>query len=94
MITSKEIMEEIDQALKQFGEYTYGDKGAWEVMDVEKIAERLKDMSAEEILSTLGEVEKNHRWPQPFLSDLIVSLQDWMDPKAEELFNSEFFGKY
>ena len=94
MITSREIIDQIDKALKQFGEYSYLDKGAEEVMDVGKISARLKDMSVIEILTVLEEVEKEHRLPEPFLSEVIMSLQDWQDPKADELFKSELFNRY
>ena len=94
MITAKEIIDEIDKALKQFGEYSYLDKGAEEVMSVGKISTRLKDMSAIEIVTVLEEVEKEHRLPEPFLSAVIMSLQDWQDPKADELFKSELFNRY
>jgi hypothetical protein len=94
MITSKEIIDEINYALKQFGEYTYNDKGAREVMDLEPITEELKTMSAEDVLKVLTEVETNHPNPEPFLYSIICSLDSWKDPNADVLFDSELFAKY
>jgi flavoprotein len=94
MLTALEIMKEIDQSLEMFGEYTYLDKGASEVMDIERIAEELKKMSVGEILLTLNEVENNHRCPGPFLSSVMLTLQEWVGPEADEFFDSEIAGKY
>lgn len=94
MITADEIMKEIDHALKQFGEYTYIDKGADEVMDVTKISNELKKMRVSEIIEVLKEVEEKHRMPEAFLSAIVMSLDGWEDPKADELFQTELFNKY
>jgi hypothetical protein len=95
MITAKEIMGKIDEALKMFGEYTYGDKGANEVMDIAEISNSLKDMTAFDIVSLLEEVEEKSSFStRPFLQAIISSLADWDDPKADILFESELFNKY
>jgi len=44
MITAEEILKELSEALRQFGEYNYLDKGAEEVMDVSGIVTRLKEL--------------------------------------------------
>jgi len=93
-ITAKEIIEKIDEALKQFGEYNYEDKGAREVMDLGEIAKRLKEMDASEIVAVLTEVEKNHRYPEPFLRDIISSLDNWEDPRTNEIFESDLFQRH
>ena len=36
-ITAKECIKKIDEALKEFGRYSYYDKGAEEVMDIPAI---------------------------------------------------------
>jgi hypothetical protein len=46
--TVQELHDEVLLALKQFGEYTFGDKGAAEVMDVSGLAERTRQASAVE----------------------------------------------
>lgn len=93
MITSKEIISEIKSALKMFGEYTYYDKGAREVMDVSKIVESLKEMEVKDILTVLAEVEKN-KHSAPCLQEICYQFQDWDSPKTDALFESELFQKY
>jgi hypothetical protein len=48
-ILSKEIIKEIKTGLKQFGEYSYYDKGAFEVMEVDAFVEKMKLLSKEEL---------------------------------------------
>lgn len=93
-ITAKECIKLINQALKQFGEYSYGDKGASEVMDIDDIASRLQTMTAKEIIAVLTEVEQKHKNPDPFISDVLYALQSWDSKEAEELFNSQIAQEY
>jgi len=93
-ITAKEIMEKIDKALKQFGEYNYFDKSANEIMDISEIYSRLKDLPAEKIISILEDVNKNHNAPGPFLEAITLSFQDEEGEKVDELFKSEIFNEY
>jgi len=109
-ITAKECIKRIDEALYEFGRYSYYDKGADEVMDIPDVVLELKGMTKDEILSVLTEVSKyEHAKPflcavltevskyehaKPFLCAVIGSLDDWKNPMAEELFESELFQKY
>ena len=92
-ITAKECIKRIDEALKEFGRYSYYDKGADEVMDIPDVVLELKGMTKDEILSVLTEVSKHER-ANPFLCAVIGSLDDWKNPMANELFESELFQKY
>lgn len=94
MITAKDIIEEIDEALRMFGEYTYGDKGAEEVMDIPGIANRLKEHTGEEIIAILTEIVAKHRYPDPCLTSILYRLQDWQSPEAEILFDSSICDEY
>ena len=93
-ITAEEIMKQIDEALRSFGEYTYEDKGAEEVMDVYSIVNSLKEMQTKEILTVLQTVEKEHKCAGRLLTAIAMSLQEWQDPRADELFESELFQEY
>jgi len=86
-ITAKECIKRIDEALKEFGRYSYYDKGADEVMDIPDVVLELKGMTKDEILSVLTEVSK-YEHAKPFLCAVIGSLDDWKNPIAEELFGS------
>jgi hypothetical protein len=53
------IMDRLDDALKTFGSYTFGDKGPHEVMDIRSIKNQLKDFTIVEIGSILSQVLDN-----------------------------------
>lgn len=69
-------------ALKMFGEYTFGDKGAHEVMHMEPLAEKYKALPAEEAAKVLWEVytSKEHKGHGGQLAgEIIGCLQDWKE---------------
>jgi len=85
MITAKEITAEIKQAIKQFGEYSYHDKGPQEVMDVDAIRGRMSDMSAEQIADMLAEVRGYHKASgegERFVETMLCLLDDRRDLDA------------
>lgn len=55
-----DIMEEIDDALIQFGHYTFSDKGPWEVMDISTLVYKLKSKPVSEIANILKQVLDNY----------------------------------
>jgi hypothetical protein len=55
-----DIMKEIDDALIQFGQYTFDDKGPWEVMDIGTFVYKLKSMSVKEVATILSQVLDNY----------------------------------
>jgi len=97
MITAQNIMRQIDEALTMFGEYTYGDKGAEEVMDVDGITTELRAMSNDDILAVLKEVESKHRNPDPLLTAVagrLINIEEGIDPKMDELAKDPFWDEY
>lgn len=59
MITSTEILEKLDEALKKFGTYSFDDKGPDEVMDIDSIVKQLKILTPEQAGSILKEVSSS-----------------------------------
>ena len=55
-----DIMEEIDYALIQFGDYTFSDKGPCEVMDISTLVQKLKGKTAKEVGEILSQVLDNY----------------------------------
>lgn len=55
-MTGKEIIKDLEAALKMFGTYSYYDKGPHEVMDVESIASELRLISAKDAGTIMKEV--------------------------------------
>lgn len=47
-MTHKQVFKDLDAALKQFGTYSYYDKGVDEVFDAQPIADYLKTLSAKD----------------------------------------------
>ncbi len=64
------------QAKRQFGEYSYHDKGASEVMDLDPLLEILRKMSPKEAGNALTELEQMDD-TSVLVGDLIVSMDDW-----------------
>ncbi len=83
----KRIKEEIQQALKQFGEYSYYDKGADEIMEISPWVEELKELGgkkAGEILAKLADEEN----VGPFITSVLYRLQEWEDSEWDDMMES------
>lgn len=90
MITSEDIVQQIKDALRDFGVYTYHDKGAHEVMDLNSITNELKQMSAEQIIAILEEVDKADVDSSRCIEGIVESLDSWEGEEAEKFFDSLF----
>lgn len=55
-----DIMNQIENAIKDFGSYSFDDKGPWEVMDIRSIKKRLSKKTVKEIADILSEVLDNY----------------------------------
>ena len=55
-----DIMNQIDEAIKLFGNYSFDDKGPYEVMDIKSIKNKLSKKSIKEIASILSEILDNY----------------------------------
>lgn len=84
MVTAKECIEAIKEALKDFGEYTYYDKGASEVIEVGHYSNSFRSMTAKDTAQVLLEVLK-YEHGEPFVSDAIVRLQNMPNDFWNEL---------
>ena len=90
---SVKIISAINVALKQFGSYTYHDKGASEVMDIPELVREIKTLTFDEILQVIAEVEREAD-AAPALQAIVGSMDDWQDPKTEALFTNDAFIKW
>lgn len=57
---SSYIMKEIDTALTRFGDYTFGDKGPYEVMNISNLVYKIKDKPVKEVANILTQVLDNY----------------------------------
>lgn len=83
---STRMIQELGEALRMFGTYSFDDKGSNEVMNTNKLVAELKKLSAAEAAEVLFEVaaSKKHKGRGLKLAcDLVVDLQDW-----DELFEN------
>lgn len=84
-----ECLTELGLALKRFGTYTFDDKGAEEVMDVEVLEEKFRKMTPEDaatVLLALSRSKKHGGRGEALASTLICNMQDW-----DELFAVDGF---
>lgn len=72
----EECFTAIQQALKEFGSYTFLDKGASEVMDVDVIAKKIRAMSEEESGRILEKIALSNEYGERLVCDLLYELQD------------------
>ncbi len=75
-ITAEEIDTKLTAAIKQFGSYSYYDKGSHEVMDLGPIIVSLKKLTPEEAAALLTKLDKKKRNDR-LVSDLVSELDSW-----------------
>lgn len=93
-ITAKQIIKELDQSLKEFGEYNYYDKGVSDVVDVDSMTKRLKELEPPTIMNILKEVAAHKHGPL-LVSGLIGSFDDDDDLwNALEAIDADFIGEH
>lgn len=88
-MTSKEILNQMRTALKEFGEYAFEDKGPDEVMAIQPIVDALKSMPAAEARTVLEEVHDGGDGGYALASYLVVSLDDQPEEWWDTLMQSE-----
>jgi hypothetical protein len=76
MITSKDILKQLKSALKQFGTYSFDDKGAHEVMDLDAICAELRSMPAKDAGKVMKQVEAGDKERGQALVDQLASNMD------------------
>lgn len=67
---------EIKKALKEFGTYSYNDKGPDEVMDMSTHINKLKALPVEECKSVLLELAEGDRYEEMFVGSVLISLDN------------------
>lgn len=94
-MTAEQILKEMDDALHQFGYYTFGDKGAREVMDLPPIVAALNAMPVGECIAVLEAVytqpeagsERKNRAEQ-LVEELVCDMDGVDEARWEELMKS------
>lgn len=73
-MTSKEILDQLQKAVKKFGEYSLHDKGASEIMDIDPIVNFLQTLPPEQARQILEEVHDNSENGAVLARDLVSDL--------------------
>jgi len=86
------ILDELEEAIRNFGEYTFTDKGPTEVMDIDSIVSRLRARSPEIVATVISQLmEDDDIFANTLGEFLAEELQDWDDlwavPLMQEIFH-------
>jgi len=79
-------LSELDLALKRFGTYSFDDKGPVEVMGLQELDLKFRELTPDEaadILVALSKCPLFEGRPESLVSSLIIDMQDW-----DELFET------
>lgn len=76
MSWSNIAFQDLQAAKKQFGEYSYHDKGASEVMDLRPIIDTLRELPINEVISELTALNQMED-TSILVMEIIMELQDW-----------------
>ena len=77
---TKECLTELGLTLKQFGTYSFDDKGPHEVMNIEPLLKKFRAMPAEkaaEVLVELAASPKHNGRGESLASTLVGAMEDW-----------------
>jgi len=81
----KRCITELGLALKQFGTYSFDDKGPGEVLDITGLVKSFKNLPAKDAGDTLLALYASPKYdgrPKSLVESLLVDMQDW-----DELFD-------
>lgn len=81
------IKVEIKEALRSFGEYTFGDKGCEEVMDMDTLEEEMRKCTPSMAALVITTLAGGNEYEEQVASGLMYRLQDW-----DELFEEPSMG--
>ena len=83
-----DLVNQIRAAHKEFGRYTYYDKGPGEVMDIHTISTKIKEMDPKEARDVLAEVKKYKNGGYDLVSSVLCELQELPDEQFNILAES------
>ena len=84
-----EIIEDMHYSLKEYGNYTFWDKGPQEVMDIDKWVSEMKDLSANKAKEFLEKVYDYSKEGSKVANCIISDLEDMPDDWWDELMSGE-----
>lgn len=79
---TKETLKALGTGLKMFGEYTFGDKGPHEVLDIDSITAKYRALPASQaakLLLELSESKEHKGYGADVAGSILGCLQDWTE---------------
>lgn len=73
------IKESIDEAISQFGTYSYFDKGPWEVLDYNKLLNEMKSLDKSDALKISLELNNHANGVGENLAEFLLEDLGYMD---------------
>lgn len=83
MTLGQECIAAMKFAHKQFGEYTFGDKGPHEVMDIDDLARKFRAAGVDASIEAFKHILKSKKHGEQLASAIVGQLEDW-----DELWNA------
>lgn len=77
---TQDFLNQLGQALTQFGTYSFDDKGADEVVDTNEMVESLRKLKVDDAVLVLAELSQSKDYAgrgSSLASSLVESMQDW-----------------
>lgn len=87
-MTAQDILTELDEALKEFGTYSFDDKGPEEVMNLDGIVNTLNAMDVKEVVDILETVSAASDRAKTLVEHLLMDMQDIPDERWDALMES------
>ncbi len=91
-ITPQKLLKEMDEALKQFGEYPFFDKGPYEVMNLNPVVNGLSKCPAPQVVKFVREVlglesDPRYRYRLRLAAAIVSGLDDgpWTDEEWDSI---------
>lgn len=82
---SNYLTDALDEALARFGTYTYGDKGAHEVMDVPVLVTTLQRRDAEQVLADMAVLAEHEHGAELYETLFMSLVEDGDHPDTDAL---------
>ena len=89
MTIGNELIEDLKYALERFGTYSYHDKGADEVMDINSWMKKLDKLTIKELGTTLSYVLDNHKDSGNLIECIIGSSDHREENDFDELLDMD-----
>ena len=93
-LTVTELEQHVDACIREFGQYSFYDKGPVETTDLDVAVRRAKAMPIAELRAVLVELKKKGDPYETFVNSIVGDLEDLPDDQWEELMAGDDLAGY